>query len=61
MDNELEMRAGDFGWIVSADALSPDITTLRDITALLRFGAREEQEERAVWLAPTQRAGDFAR
>lgn len=61
MDDELEMRAGDFGWIVSADALSPDITTLRDITAVLRLGAREEQEERAVWRAPAQRAGNLAR
>lgn len=43
-NNELEMRAGDFGWIVSADALYPDVTTLRDITAALRFEAREQKE-----------------
>ena len=43
MRNELEMRAGDFGWIVSADALCSDGTTLRDVTAALRFEAHETQ------------------
>ena len=40
--NELEMRAGDFGWIVCADALAREVTTLRDITAVLRSEALEE-------------------
>ena len=43
--NELELRAGDFGWIVSADALYPEITTLRDVTAALRLEAQVEEEE----------------
>ena len=42
--NELEMRAGDFGWIVSADALYPDIGTLRDVTAALRLEAVVERQ-----------------
>lgn len=44
--NELEMRAGDFGWIVCADALAREITTLRDITAVLRSEALEEHQVR---------------
>ena len=52
--NELEMRAGDFGWIVSADALCPALTTLRDITAALRSMAREEQDFGQLAAAPVR-------
>jgi hypothetical protein len=53
-DNELDRRAGDFGWIVSADALRPDVACLRDITAALRHEARVENGERASWFSLDQ-------
>ncbi|MCC2658771.1 MAG: hypothetical protein K0Q76_3879 [Panacagrimonas sp.] len=53
-NNELEMRAGDFGWIVSADALCPALTTLRDLTAALRSMAREEQDFGRLTRAPVR-------
>jgi len=51
---ELDMRAGDFGWIVSADALRPVVSTVRDVTTALRLEARDALERRAPQPRPAQ-------
>lgn len=48
MKNELERRAGDIGWIVSADAICPELTSLKGVTAALRFEARDALADAVV-------------
>jgi hypothetical protein len=56
MTTELDFRAGDFGWIASVEALAPLVTSLCEITGVLRAGAADRRELLGVRCAAAPRA-----